>query len=201
MRLNKIKQLREERINKIKALEQDQEKINKSEVYSNQHKSNTQTESNNTIKAIENEYGSKINELTEQRETELIQGFNNAEYSAMDDKQATLELLKEMRNQRQTDNLIKQHEGKNHANLRNELYTKAKELVKFNSPEAMAYINAMKSLGAVGSDDLEQEYKANNMNDLQKAYQSDLKALNDHKAEFHTEVNGDPFDNIMSKYE
>lgn len=201
MPLAKIKRLRQERINKINALKEGQKKIDSSDMYSNQHKSNTQTETNKAIKAIEKEYGPQINELIDQRETELLKGFNNAEYSGMDDKQATIALLKEMRNQKQTDNLIKQYEGKNHATLRSELGTKTKELVKVNSPETTAYINAMKSLGAIGFDDLEQEYKANNMNDLQKAYQSDLNIIEEQKQEFATEVSGDPFANAMEKYE
>lgn len=200
MSMSRIKQLRKERINKINTLKQQQEKIDNNDMYSHQHKSNTLNQTNINIEAIENEYVPQINQLLEERKTELLKGFNNAEYAGMDDKRATTELLKEIRNQRETDNLIRQYEGKDLSSFRSELYTKTKELVRTNSPTTTAYINAMKSLGAVGYDELEQEYKANNMNDLQRAYKSDLTALEEQEQEFHVEVNGDPFANIMEKY-
>lgn len=201
MSISKIEQLRKERLDKINALKQQQEKIKADETLNAKYKSDMKMELDAQIKAVKQEYEPQINELIEQRETELRKGFNHAEYSGMDDKQVTIELLKEMRNQRLTDNLIKQYQGKNVTSLRNELSNQLKDLVRVNSPEAMAYINAMKSLGAVGFDELEQQYKENNMNDLQKAYKSDLNLIEQQKEQFNTEVNGDPFANKLAKYE
>lgn len=201
MALAKIKQLRNERLSKINSLKQQKEKIKADQTLADTYKSEMQTKLDADIKATNQEYEPQINELIQQREMELRTGFNSAEYQGMDDKQAMVELLKEMRNQRLTDSLIRQYEGKDMASLRNDLSKQVNDLIQVNSPETGAYINAMKSLGAVGFEDLERQYKENNMNDLQKAYQSDLNLIEEQKQEFHTEVNGDPFENILAKYE
>lgn len=200
MSLQKIKQLRSERISAITTLEQKAERLDNDTTLTNNYKREENARIKEEIQLVKNEYDTPINELIESGKKEAISNFNNAEYSGIKDEDAPIEVLKELRNQKQTSLLVKKHGGKSPANTRAELHAKANDLVSSNSPEAPAYIDAMKELGIVGIENLEQEYKDQNLNGLQKQYKDEITSYEQQGTEFNHEVNGDPFARILEKY-
>jgi len=193
MSLAKIKQLRSERSSKLGELEQQRQKLANDRTLSNIYKVEKDNEVKIKIQAVKTEYDSQISELIDQTENKLLQGFHNAEYEGLKGEQATIELLKEMRNQKKTDQLVELYRGKDETQFRDFLHGEAERLIGVNSPEAKAYLDAMKLLGVSDIDGLENKYKQQNQNDLQKSYQDDLALIKEQKDGFRFDVFGDPF--------
>lgn len=188
MSLAKIKNLRKERTRKIELLKQQQEQLKNDDMYSDEYKLQKNNEIRKSLQSIRNEYDTQINDLIKQEENRLLQGFHNAEYEDLKGEKATVELLKEMRNQQQAEHLISKYKGTDPKQVESVLYSEAKRLVSINSPQAPAYINAFKQLGVSGAESLEQEYKDKNLNDLQRSYKSDLDLIRQQKKEFEVEI-------------
>lgn len=193
-----INNLRKERASKIEALENKLQSINNNSMYSDSHKNEQAGLIKSDIQAIKNEYEPKINELIETYEHELIRGYNQAEYKGLEGNAATIELLKELRVQREYSKLIEMYRGNVQ---KDELRSKAFDMVEANSPLAKAYFDAMKTLNVFGYHDLEEEYNNSNMNDLQKEYKGNINELEEIKQAYNKEVNGDPFENVLLKYQ
>lgn len=200
MSISKIKGLRNERKNKVESLKKKIESLQNNDMYSDQYKLEQKNKIESELNDVKGKYDAEIMNMIDEKEGELLKGYHQAEYSGLSEEQTMTELLKEMRNQQQAQHLIKNYEGADGSTLRNELLGKAQKMIEENSPHAMAYINAAKSLGVVGVDQLEQEYKNNNLNDLQKAYKSDLDALREQREEFKLESEGDPFERALARY-
>ncbi|GGB42450.1 hypothetical protein GCM10011409_20030 [Lentibacillus populi] len=182
MSIAQIEKLRKERISKLEGLKAQLEKIENDDMYAPEYKLQKRNEIKKELEAVSFDYGTKIAELIDQTESKLLQGFHNAEYKGMDDKQAAKELLKEMRNRDMSEDLI----ARNKENPEH-LYSEAEKIVNANLPYAPAYIRALKKLNVSGADMLEKNYKELNFNELQKSYNKEMELLREQIKLFEVE--------------
>lgn len=188
MSIEKIRQMRKERLTKVNPLKEKQEQIKNSPDFSDLYKHEQGQEIKEQLHDIDSYYQREIHGLIDSLEKDATSGFHNAAYLGLDEKTATVELLKEIRNQKQTEQLLIQY-----ANNEESLLEKATQLIGVNAPESVAYIDALKSLGSWAGNELEKKYKEANLNDLQRAYKVELDTIKKQRSEFNFEVKGDPF--------
>lgn len=182
-----IKRLRAERSSKINALKSEMDIITSSDKYSQEYKNQISRERKDEIIAIQSEYDSQINEQITTHLTRLKGEFSKAEYEGLSDGEATKALLREMRNQQETQALIARYKDLTDAGMNEALQTEAHAKVQTNAADAPAYINAMKQLNIIGADEYEQTYKSNNLNKLQKSIQNDINQIEEQKREWQSE--------------
>lgn len=174
MSIAKIQQLRKERKNKVTEIKSALDKIANDEKYSGEYKMQQSAQLNREMQRINQEYDIEITNLLQQTKNETERNFYNAEFDGMNEGEATKALLREMRAKEEAEVLARSYKD---GDKRNALYSMAEGLVNVNSPQALAYIKAMKTLGVTGAESLENQYKEQNYNEKQKLYKSELEKL------------------------
>lgn len=172
MTIEQIRQLRKERKNQVESLKSQINSLDHDDRYSPAYKMEQKSELTNRLTEIRQRFDNQIDEIITNLRNDLVSRFDQAEYKELKPEEAIKELLLELKSQEEASYLAKVYQDKHEA-----LLFETEKLVNVNSPKALAYIKAMKKLGAVGATGLEQQYKKQNLNSLQKAIQSDLNVL------------------------
>lgn len=179
MSIVKITQLRNERVAKVKGLLAQLDQLKGDTMYSDEYKNQKEQELKAELRAVRQTYDPQITELINSKELELTRGFYGAEFEGLTEKQAMAEVLKELRSQGKAKELTLAYKERPES-----LLAEAEKAVRANLPTAAAYLKAGKELGIMGMIELEDIYTENNMNDMQRAYQNDLRALEEEKKEY-----------------
>lgn len=201
MSISKIEQLRKERKTLIDKYTKELEAIRNDDRYAPHYKAEKIKEIEQKLSDVRNGYDREIRELIEKNKNELRARIKKAEFEGLTEKELLQQLLIEIRNKSIEARAL--HEYKNNTD---ELFTIIQKEVENGSHTAQGYINAFMQL----SDNfalkhnvkrLEEQHKANMMNDKQKAYLKELELYEQQEAEYQKELGDDAFKQILSKYQ
>lgn len=200
MSIAKIKQLRSERIKQIEFYRNEIEKIKNDNRLSNEYKRKAINEHENNLNAARQSYDEQINELIQKGKSELKRKISNAEFEGVSNENLMRKLLIENRNRDITARAMDQYRGRE-----NELYKIVQSEVENLSPTAPGYINAYLRLIddpilKSSVEQMEQEYKNNTMNVLQKEYTQELQQYVQQEQEYSEETGNEAFEQILTKY-
>lgn len=200
MSIAKIKQLRSERMKQIDFYRNEIEKIKNDNRLSNEYKRKAINEHENNLNAARQSYDEQINELIQKGKSELKRKISNAEFEGVSNENLMRKLLIENRNRDITARAMDQYRGRE-----NELYKIVQSEVENLSPTAPGYINAYLRLIddpilKSSVEQMEQEYKNNTMNVLQKEYTQELQQYVQQEQEYSEETGNEAFEQILTKY-
>lgn len=192
-----INRKRKERNDKIASLQAEARSIAENNQYSREYKSDKTIELERQIEEVRKELEPEIYQAIQEYKEDKLQEVHFAEFD-ISPEEANIELLKEMRVQAKTKELIGKYQGKNIEQIRNQLTDELNELIQANSPYSKAYITAMNSLGVVGINTLVQEVEQSNMNSKQIKSLEDLEEIKQIERDFTRECGGRPIKEVFS---
>lgn len=201
MSISRIKELRKERKTLIDKYTKELETIRNDDRYTPVYKAEKIKEIEQKLSDVRNGYDREIRELIEKNKNELQAKINKAEFEGLSEKELLQQLLIEIRNKSIESRALQEYKDNP-----DELFTIIQKEVENGSYTAQGYINAFMQL----SDNfalkhnvkrLEEQHKANMMNDKQKAYLKELEMYEQQEAEYQEELGDDAFKQILSKYQ
>lgn len=193
MSISKIKQLRKERKALIDKYTKELEKIKNDNRYAPDYKAEKIKDIEQNLSDVRNGYDREIRELIEKNKNELQAKINKAEFEGLTEKELLQQLLIESRNKSIEERLLHEYEDNPDG-----LYTIIQKEVENGSYTAQGYINAFMQLSdnfalKHNIKQLEEQHKANMMNDNQKAYAKELELYKQQEAEYQEEREGESF--------
>ena len=197
MSISKIKQLRKERKALIDKYTKELETIKNDERYAPDYKAEKIKEIEQNLSDVRNGYDREIRELIEKNKNELQAKINKAEFEGLTEKELMHQLLIDSRNKSIEERTL--HEYKDNPDG---LYTIIQREVENGSYTAQGYINAFMRLSdnfalKHNVKQLEEQHKANMMNDKQKAYLKELELYKQQEAEYQEEREDESFKQVL----
>ena len=191
MSISKIKQLREERKALIDKYKKELETIRNDDRYAPDYKAEKIKEIERKLSDVRSGYDSEIRVLIEKNKRELQAKINKAGFEGLTEKELLQQLLIEIRNKSIEERAL--HEYKDNPDG---LYTIIQREVENGSYTAQGYINAFMRLSdnfalKHNVKQLEEQHKANMMNEKQKAYLKELELYEQQEAEYQEEREGE----------
>lgn len=191
MSISKIKQLREERKALIDKYTKELETIRNDERYAPAYKSEKIKEIERKLSDVKTGYDTEIRELIETNKSELQAKINKAGFEGLTEKELLQQLLIEIRNKSIEERALQEFKDNPDG-----LYTIIQKEVDSGSYTAQGYINAFMQLSdnfvlKHNVKQLEEQHKANMMNDKQKAYAKELELYKQQEAEYQEEREGE----------
>lgn len=201
MSISRIKQLRKERKTLIDKYTKEIETIKNDERYAPDYKAEKIKEIEQKLSDVRNGYDREIRELIERNKNELQAKINKAEFEGLTEKELMQQLLIDSRNKSIEARALQEYKDNSDG-----LYTIIQKEVESGSYTAQGYINAFMQLSdnfalKHNVKQLEEQHKANMMNDKQKAYAKELELYEQQEAEYQEEHGDDSFKQILSKYQ
>ena len=191
MSISKIKQLRKERKALIDKYKKELETIRNDDRYAPDYKAEKIKEIERKLSDVRSGYDSEIRVLIEKNKRELQAKINKAGFEGLTEKELLQQLLIESRNKSIEERAL--HEYKDNPD---ELYTIIQREVESGSYTAQGYINAFMRLSdnfalKHNVKQLEEQHRANMMNEKQKAYLKELELYEQQEAEYQEEREGE----------
>lgn len=187
MSISKIKQLREERKALIDKYKKELETIRNDDRYAPDYKAEKIKEIERKLSDVRSGYDSEIRVLIEKNKRELQAKINKAEFEGLTEKELLQQLLIESRNKSIEERALQEFKDNPDG-----LYSIIQREVESGSFTAQGYINAFMQLSdnfalKHNVKQLEEQHKANMMNDEQKAYLKELELYEQQEAEYQEE--------------
>ena len=187
MSISKIKQLREERKALIDKYKKELETIRNDDRYAPDYKAEKIKEIERKLSDVRSGYDSEIRVLIEKNKRELQAKINKAGFEGLTEKELLQQLLIESRNKSIEERALQEFKDNPDG-----LYTIIQREVESGSYTAQGYINAFMRLSdnfalKHNVKQLEEQHKANMMNDKQKAYLKELELYEQQEAEYQEE--------------
>lgn len=187
MSISRIKELRKERKTLIDKYTKELETIKNDDRYAPDYKAEKIKEIEQKLSDVRNGYDREIRELIEKNKNELQAKINKAEFEGLTEKDLLQQLLIESRNKSIEERALQEFKDNPDG-----LYTIIQREVESGSYTAQGYINAFMRLSdnfalKHNVKQLEEQHKANMMNDEQKAYLKELELYKQQEAEYQEE--------------
>lgn len=187
MSISKIKQLREERKALIDKYKKELETIRNDDRYAPDYKAEKIKEIERKLSDVRSGYDSEIRVLIEKNKRELQAKINKAGFEGLTEKELLQQLLIESRNKSIEERALQEFKDNPDG-----LYSIIQREVESGSFTAQGYINAFMQLSdnfalKHNVKQLEEQHKANMMNDEQKAYLKELELYEQQEAEYQEE--------------
>lgn len=197
--MNELKNLIDQRNNSVSRLENERKEIEQAEEFTFDYKQEQMSELDKQIKDMREKFEPDIMKSFEEKQLEYQSVHDNSDFN-LTDEEVNRELLKRMKINDKTDELVEAYQNVEGSYLKNELVNKAKELMKTNSPYVESYIKAMKKLGVnvAHIHNLQEEYKEQNLTKEQKKANESLTQLEELKRDFMYEVDNEPIEHVMT---
>lgn len=201
MSISKIEQLRKERKTLIDKYTNELEAIKNDKRYAQDYKAEKIKEIEQKLSDVRNGYDKEIRGLIEKNKNELRARIKKAEFEGLTEKELLQQLLIEIRNKSIEARALQEFKDNPDG-----LYSIIQREVESGSFTAQGYINAFMRLSdnfalKHNVKQLEEQHKANMMNDKQKAYLKELELYEQQEAEYQKELGDDAFKQILSKYQ
>lgn len=193
MSISRIEQLRKERKTLIDKYTKELETIKNDERYAPDYKAEKIKEIEQKLSDVRNGHDREIRELIERKKNELQAKINKAEFEGLTEKELMQQLLIDNRNKDIEARALQEYKDNPDG-----LYTIIQKEVENGSYTAQGYINAFMQLSdnfvlKHNVKQLEEQHKANMMNDKQKAYAKELESYKQQEAEYQEERGDDSF--------
>lgn len=191
MSISKIKQLREERKALIDKYKKELETIRNDDRYAPDYKAEKIKEIERKLSDVRSGYDSEIRVLIEKNKRELQAKINKAEFEGLTEKELLQQLLIESRNKSIEERALQEFKDNPDG-----LYSIIQREVESGSFTAQGYINAFMQLSdnfalKHNVKQLEEQHRANMMNEKQKAYLKELELYEQQEAEYQEEREGE----------
>lgn len=199
MSILRIEQLRKERKTLIDKYTKELETIKNDERYAPDYKAEKIKEIEQKLSDVRNGYDREIRELIERNKNELQAKINKAEFEGLTEKELLQQLLIDNRNKDIEARALQEYKDNPDG-----LYTIIQKEVENGSYTAQGYINAFMQLSdnfvlKHNVKQLEEQHKANMMNDKQKAYAKELESYKQQEAEYQEERGDDSFKQVLAQ--
>lgn len=191
MSISKIKQLRKERKALIDKYKKELETIRNDDRYAPDYKAEKIKEIERKLSDVRSGYDMEIRELIEKNKIELQAKINKAGFEGLTEKELLQQLLIESRNKSIEERALQEFKDNPDG-----LYSIIQREVESGSLTAQGYINAFMQLSdnfalKHNVKQLEEQHRANMMNDKQKAYLKELELYEQQEAEYQEEREGE----------
>lgn len=199
MSILRIEQLRKERKTLIDKYTKELETIKNDERYAPDYKAEKIKEIEQKLSDVRNGHDREIRELIERKKNELQAKINKAEFEGLTEKELMQQLLIDNRNKDIEARALQEYKDNPDG-----LYTIIQKEVENGSYTAQGYINAFMQLSdnfvlKHNVKQLEEQHKANMMNDKQKAYAKELESYKQQEAEYQEERGDDSFKQVLAQ--
>lgn len=199
MSISRIEQLRKERKTLIDKYTKELETIKNDERYAPDYKAEKIKEIEQKLSDVRNGHDREIRGLIERKKNELQAKINKAEFEGLTEKELMQQLLIDNRNKDIEARALQEYKDNPDG-----LYTIIQKEVENGSYTAQGYINAFMQLSdnfvlKHNVKQLEEQHKANMMNDKQKAYAKELESYKQQEAEYQEERGDDSFKQVLAQ--
>lgn len=199
MSISRIEQLRKERKTLIDKYTEELETIKNDERYAPDYKAEKIKEIEQKLSDVRNGHDREIRGLIERKKNELQAKINKAEFEGLTEKELMQQLLIDNRNKDIEARALQEYKDNPDG-----LYTIIQKEVENGSYTAQGYINAFMQLSdnfvlKHNVKQLEEQHKANMMNDKQKAYAKELESYKQQEAEYQEERGDDSFKQVLAQ--
>lgn len=199
MSILRIEQLRKERKTLIDKYTKELETIKNDERYAPDYKAEKIKEIEQKLSDVRNGHDREIRGLIERKKNELQAKINKAEFEGLTEKELMQQLLIDNRNKDIEARALQEYKDNPDG-----LYTIIQKEVENGSYTAQGYINAFMQLSdnfvlKHNVKQLEEQHKANMMNDKQKAYAKELESYKQQEAEYQEERGDDSFKQVLAQ--
>lgn len=200
MSIAEIKKLREERKHFIEKYTKELESVRKDTRISESYREEKVLGLLNNLEDVKRGHDQRIRELIKKGKDESLRKIEMAEFEGLNEKQLLTKLIVENRNRDKAAVLEELYKGDI-----NTLLSEATKAVSANSHDVPAYIQALQKLSKdepmlrFDIDRIEQTYKQNNLNALQKDYYKDYEAYVSQEKEYTQEIAREQFIDALSQ--
>lgn len=194
MSIQKIKQLREERKHFMEKYTAELESVKKDDRISESYREQKIEEITANLNDVKHGHDQKIKELIQAGKNESLTKAEKAEFEALNEKELLTKLILENRNRDKAAALEKRY-----ADDVDSLLAEARKALAKNAPDVPAYAQALRNLSQgnpmrhIDIDQIEQAYKTNNLNPLQKDYYRDYEAYAAQEQAYNQETERERF--------
>ena len=177
MSIAKIEQLRKERKHYMEKYTKELEAVKKDDRLSESYRKQKINEITENLNDVKFGYDRKIKELIKEGKDQSLKKADKAEFEGLNEKQLLTKLIMENRNRDKAAELVERY-----ADDIDLLLDEARKALDKNSYEVPAYISALRKLSKSDPlrnfdiDQIEQAYKENNLNGIQKDYYKDYES-------------------------
>lgn len=194
MSIQKIEQLREERKRFMEKYTTELESVKKDDRISESYREQKIEEITANLNDVKHGHDQKIKELIQAGKNESLTKAEKAEFEALNEKELLTKLILENRNRDKAAALEKRY-----ADDVDSLLAEARKALAKNAPDVPAYAQALRNLSQgdpmrhIDIDRIEQTYKTNNLNPLQKDYYRDYEAYAAQEQAYNQETERERF--------
>lgn len=194
MSIQKIEQLREERKRFMEKYQKELESVKKDDRISESYREQKIEEITANLNDVKHGHDQKIKELIQTGKNESLTKAEKAEFEALNEKELLTKLILENRNRDKAAALEKRY-----ADDVDSLLSEARKALAKNAPDVPAYAQALRNLSQgdpmrhIDIDRIEQTYKTNNLNPLQKDYYRDYEAYAAQEQAYNQETERERF--------
>lgn len=200
MSITEIKKLREERKHFIEKYTKDLESVRRDTRISESYREEKVLGLLNNLDDVKRGHDQRIRELIKKGKEESLRKVEMAEFEGLNEKQLLTKLIVENRNRDKAAVLEELYKGDI-----NTLLSEATKALNVNSQDVPAYVQALQRLSKnepiyyFDIDRIEQTYKQNNLNALQKDYYKDYEAYVSQEKEYTQEIAQEQFIDAFSQ--
>lgn len=200
MSIAEIKKLREERKHFIEKYTKELESVRKDTRISESYREEKVLGLLNNLEDVKRGHDQRIRELIKKGKDESLRKVEMAEFEGLNEKQLLTKLIVENRNRDKAAVLEELYKGDI-----NTLLSEATKALNVNSQDVPAYVQALQRLSKnepiyyFDIDRIEQTYKQNNLNALQKDYYKDYEAYVSQEKEYTQEIAQEQFIDAFSQ--
>lgn len=194
MSIQKIEQLREERKRFMEKYTAELESVKKDDRISESYRKQKIEEITANLNDVKHGHDQKIKELIQAGKNESLTKAEKAEFEVLNEKELLTKLILENRNRDKAEALEKRY-----AEDVDSLLAEARKALAKNAPDVPAYVQALRNLSQgnpmrhIDIDQIEQAYKTNNLNPLQKDYYRDYEAYAAQEQAYNQETERERF--------
>lgn len=194
MSIQKIEQLREERKRFMEKYTAELESVKKDDRISESYREQKIEEITANLNDVKHAHDQKIKELIQAGKNESLTKAEKAEFEVLNEKELLTKLILENRNRDKAEALEKRY-----AEDVDSLLAEARKALDNNAQDVPAYVQALRNLSQgdpmrhIDIDQIEQAYKTNNLNPLQKDYYRDYEAYAAQEQAYNQETERERF--------
>lgn len=194
MSIQKIEQLREERKRFMEKYTAELESVKKDDRISESYRKQKIEEITANLNDVKYAHDQKIKELIQAGKNESLTKAEKAEFEVLNEKELLTKLILENRNRDKAEALEKRY-----AEDVDSLLAEARKALDNNAQDVPAYVQALRNLSQgdpmrhIDIDQIEQAYKTNNLNPLQKDYYRDYEAYAAQEQAYNQETERERF--------
>lgn len=193
MSIQKIKQLREERKHFMEKYTAELESVKKDDRISESYRKQKIEEITANLNDVKHGHDQKIKELIQAGKNESLTKAEKAEFEALNEKELLTKLILENRNRDKAAALVERY-----ADDPDTLLSEAQKALNKNALDVPAYVQALRMsqgnpMRHIDIDRIEQTYKTNNLNPLQKDYYRDYEAYAAQEQAYNQETERERF--------